>query len=406
VLASTSLCFDLSVFEIFVPLACGGAVFVVQNALELAKTAAPDWLRLINTVPSAMRELLRLKAVPASVNAVNLAGEPLPPELVAEIYEMNHIERVFNLYGPSEDTTYSTYAGLERTQKSERVPIGNPVSNTRVYVLDERFSPVPVGVAGELYIGGAGLARGYLNQPGLTAERFLPDPFSNTAGERLYRTGDLVRWRRDGALEFMGRTDHQVKIRGFRIEPGEIEAGLKKHAGVQDALVVARADAAGGKRLVGYVVAAEGAVVEEGELRRGLREMLPEYMVPASIMVLASWPLTPNGKIDRNALPEPEHRSEGYRAPRTPEEEILSGLFADVLGRERIGIDDNFFNLGGHSLMATLLVSRIRSAFNVKLGVEAIFEKPTVAELAPSVLPDKQQLATVAYAELSAVKRK
>jgi amino acid adenylation domain-containing protein len=405
VLASTSLCFDLSVYEIFVPLSCGGAVMVVRNALELSDNAVPEWLTLINTVPSAMRELLRLKAVPASVRTVNLAGEPLPAELVREIFQLRHVERVFNLYGPSEATTYSTFASLERGQNREKVPIGKPVSNTRAYVLDRRMDPVPVGVAGELYIGGAGLAREYLNRPELTAERFVPDPFAAAAGERLYRTGDRVCWNPDGVLEFLGRTDHQVKIRGFRIEPGEVESVLKQHAGVQDALAVAREDSAGNKQLVGYVVPAEGAAVEPAELRERLRKILPDHMVPAAIVVLAAWPLTPNGKIDRTGLPEPGQHRGGYRAPETPEEEILCQLFAEVLGLEQVGADDNFFNLGGHSLLATLLVSRIRAALGINLAVHAIFETPTVAGVAPAVASARQLVQKSAYAHPSAVKR-
>jgi hypothetical protein len=267
------------------------------------------------------------------------------------------------------------------------------------------MDPVPVGVAGELYIGGAGLAREYLNRPELTAERFVPDPFAVAAGERLYRTGDRVCSNPHGAMEFLGRRDHQVKIRGFRIEPAEVEAVLKQHAGVKDALAVAREDSAGNKQLVGYVVRVEGAAVEPAELRERLRKILPDHMVPAAIVVLAAWPLTPNGKIDRTGLPGPGTHNEGYRAPETPEEEILCRLFAEVLGLEQVGADDNFFNLGGHSLLATLLVSRIRAALGINLAVHAIFETPTVAGLAPSVASARQLVQKSAYAHPSVVKR-
>lgn len=247
VLASTSICFDLSVFEIFAPLSCGGSAIVVKNALalaELSETAAQQ-VKLLNTVPSAMRELARMKAVPASVRVVNLAGETLPGSLVHEIYEVSEVKHVFNLYGPSEDTTYSTYAHIPRTHNAANVPVGKPITNTQVYVLDERMEPLAIGAPGELFIGGAGLARGYLGHPALTAERFVPDPFSKRAGARLYRTGDWVRWRADGTLDFVGRIDHQVKIRGYRIEMGEIEAALCHLEKVEQAIVLAREDEPG-----------------------------------------------------------------------------------------------------------------------------------------------------------------
>ena len=270
---------------------------------------------------------------------------------------------------------------LSRDEHAE--PIGRPISNTQVYVLDGGLEVVPAGVVGELYIAGAGLARGYLHRAGLTGERFVANPFGGP-GSRMYRSGDMVRWRGDGVLEFVGRADHQVKVRGFRIEPGEIEAALLRHAGVSQAAVVAREDVAGQKRLVGYVVLGPEGSVDPSALRSRLGESLPDYMVPSSLVVLDALPLTANGKLDRGALPAPEMRGSVVRLPRTPQEEVLCGLFAEVLGVDRVGIDDNFFALGGDSIMSIQLVSRARKA-GLELTPRLVFQHQTVAALALSV---------------------
>ncbi|MDM5294858.1 amino acid adenylation domain-containing protein [Peribacillus simplex] len=380
VLASTSLSFDLSVFEVFVPLTMGGKVIVAESALHLDKLSTKD-VTLVNTVPSAAKELVRANTIPSTVKVMNLAGEPLPQSLVEHLYESSPIEKVYNLYGPSEDTTYSTYMKLEKAVKYKVPPIGRPISNTEVYVLSANQQMVPIGVAGELYIGGSGLARGYLNRPDLTNERFIPHPFKE--GERVYRTGDLVRYLPDGTLDYLGRIDHQVKIRGFRIELGEIEATLQSHSSVNEVVVMVREDHPGDQRLVAYVVGEENA----HDWRDYLKTKLPNYMVPAHFVGLTAFPLTPNGKIDRKALPAPERKGAegGYVAPRTPTEVAIVSIWHQVLGTENIGIHDSFFELGGHSLLATQAVTSLKEAFGIELPLHDLFTYTTVQELAERV---------------------
>lgn len=378
VLAATSVCFDLSIFEIFVPLTCGGKVILAENALALPSLPAATEVTLINTVPSAIRELLRIRGVPSSVKVINLAGEPLTAALADEIYSETATEKVFDLYGPTETTTYSTFT-LRR--RGDVANVGRPLPNEKVYLLDAQRQWVPIGVPGEVYIGGAGVARGYLNREELTAQRFVPDPFE--PGARLYRTGDLARWREDGRLEYLGRIDHQVKIRGFRIELGEIESSLRALAGVREAIVIAREDRPGDKRLVAYLVGDSGAVSIQ-DMRDALKQRLPEYMIPAAFVWLPEMPLTPNGKIDRKALPAPDHqptRHESFVAPRNPVEEQVAAIWCEVLHLKEVSIEDNFFHLGGHSLLAIQVTSRIRELLKVELPIFAVFTAPTVAAL-------------------------
>ncbi|HEV7519269.1 MAG TPA: amino acid adenylation domain-containing protein, partial [Thermoanaerobaculia bacterium] len=410
VLASTSICFDLSVFEIFVPLSWGGRVILAENALALPSLPAAPEVTLVNTVPSVIAELVRSGALPAGAATVNLAGEALKRELVEEIYRQPGVRQVFNLYGPSEDTTYSTWAAVPPAAADAlgAPAIGRPIAGTRAYLLDARLVPVPLGVPGELYLAGAGLARGYLGRPELTAERFVPDPFSEIGGERLYRTGDLARYRPearpDGDLEYLGRLDHQVKVRGFRIELGEVEAALAAHPAVAEAAVLVREEAAGGRGLVAYVMPRDAAAgpALAATLRSDLGRRLPDYMVPARFAVLEHLPLTPNGKVDRKALAalravipdlEGEGAPAGSIAPVTSGEKLLAGIWEQLLGIEQVGANDNFFALGGHSLLATRLAARVQQTFGVALPLRWVFEAPTVATLAARIEGARSALA-------------
>ncbi|MEG4226170.1 amino acid adenylation domain-containing protein [Microcoleus sp. N9_B2] len=395
VLASTSICFDLSVFEIFLPLSCGGKVILAENALHLPTLPAAGEVTLINTVPTAIAELLKM-GIPKQVNTVNLAGEPLSNQLAQQLYQQN-IQYVFNLYGPSEDTTYSTYALVEiGTNKSPA--IGKPIANTQIYILDSHLQQVPIGSSGEIYISGAGLARCYLNRPDLTAEKFIPNPIGEKfhTTNRVYKTGDLGRYLPDGNIEYIGRIDNQVKIRGFRIELGEIEAVLADQQLVKTVAVIAREDRPGDRRLVAYLVLNQTNVNTEQKQalvqswRNGLQHKLPEYMMPAAFVILESMPLTPNGKVDRRALPaapstlETETES-SFVAPSNSVEEAIASIWCEVMGIERIGIHQNFFELGGHSLMAGQIVFRLGNQLSVDLSLRTLFLAPTIAGLATEV---------------------
>jgi amino acid adenylation domain-containing protein len=393
VLAGTSIGFDLSIFELFGTLSVGGCVHLVANVLALATLPIDAGITLLNTVPSAVAELLRQQALPPSIEVVNLAGEALPRALVNDLVQARPSVAVYNLYGPSEDTTYSTYARVDSAD-SGVPPIGRPISNTQAYVLDEALEPVPIGVAGELYLGGAGLARGYLHRADLTAARFVPNLFGPEPGGRLYRTGDRVRYRPDGQLEFLGRRDHQIKLRGFRIELGEIEVVLRQHPVVREAIVLARQDIPGDMRLVAYLVPASSDEHQEpgsgiGDIRGWLTTRLPEYMVPSAFVILEALPLSPNGKVDRQALPMPDQTRPElhtmFSPPRTAIEAAIAQIWTEVLQINKVGIHDNFFALGGHSLLATQVTSRLREMFQVEIPVHRLFEAPTVAGLAQHI---------------------
>jgi amino acid adenylation domain-containing protein len=399
VLLATSVCFDLSIFELFLPLSMGGKVILAENALALPRLAAAAEVRLVNTVPSAMAELVRVGGVPRSVRTVNLAGEPLKNSLAQAIYGLG-AERVVDLYGPSEATTYSTWAVVEKGARSAP-SIGRPIAGTRAYLLGRGGEPMPVGVAGELYLGGEGLARGYLGQPGLTAERFVPDGVSGEPGARLYRTGDLARWTTAGTLDFLGRIDHQVKVRGFRIELGEVEAALESHPQVKESVVAARSDAGGDPRLVAYVVARDGGGIGVEELRAYLSRRLPDYMIPALFVPLPALPLTPNGKVDRKALPAPGAGSSqpvaSSEAPRGERERVLARIWCEVLAIESVGRHDHFLHLGGDSILAIRIVARARQA-GLRLLPRQLFDHPSLAALAPLAVPAGEDGAGVAPA--------
>ncbi|MGH7833024.1 MAG: amino acid adenylation domain-containing protein [Candidatus Binatia bacterium] len=382
VLASTSICFDLSVFELFVPLSRGGKVILVSSLLDLAALPAHNEVTLINTVPTAMFQLLGARVAPSSVRTINLGGEFVPTDLVRRIYDQTKVHRVYDLYGPSEDTVYSTFA-----LRSPDAPatIGRPIANRQVYLLDSDLQPVPLGAPGELHMGGEGLARGYLNRPELTAEKFIPHPFSNEPGARLYRTGDLARYRADGNIEFLGRLDNQVKIRGFRVETGEIEAILDQHPGIRQSIVTAREDHPGDKQLAAYIIPEKKPPAVD-DLRKYLKDKLPECMVPSAFVLMAALPLTPNGKVDRTALPVPEPSQpqfgKDFAPPRTRTEKAIAEVWMDSLRLAQISVHDNFFDLGGHSIKAMEVASKISAKMNVDFPVKLLFLHPTIAELA------------------------
>ena len=395
VLHLASISFDATTFEVWAPLLHGGRLVLAPSEQvslhDLASLLREQAITLLWLTAGLFQQVVEQEAEAlAEVGQVLTGGDVLPVGQVQQVLERWPMCELINGYGPTECTTFSCTARVrELWREGEAVPIGKPIGHTQVYVVDEQWQLVGVGMPGELLIGGEGVARGYLGHGEWTAERFVPDVWSGEPGARVYRTGDLVRWREDGVLEFLGRMDQQVKIRGFRVEPAEIETVLCQNPAISEAAVIACEDISGEKYLAAYLVAAPGQQVEQSELRAYLHQKVPEYLIPAIFIALPAFPLTPNGKIDRRALPTPERTSfqqiEAYQAPRTPFEEILVEIWTDVLKLDRIGIHQNFFEIGGHSLRATQVISRIRNVFQIDFPLRILFESPTIAQLAAQI---------------------
>jgi len=404
VLQKTPYSFDVSVWEFLWPLMSGARLVMARpegnrDSRYLVEVIEQEQITTVHFVPSMLQVFVEERDVQrcGSLRRVICSGEALSGELQERFYGRLGAE-LHNLYGPTEAAIDVTYWACERGGRRSSVPIGRPISNLQIYILDRYMNPVPVGVNGELHIGGVGLARGYLNRGELTAEKFVENPFAKESGARLYKTGDVARFRADGVIEYVGRMDQQVKVRGFRIELGEIEAELMQHPEVSECVVLAREDEPGTKRLVAYVVGEKQATPKVTELRNWMKERLPEYMVPAAFVTVPAIPVTANGKVDRRALPMPEasrpELEQEYVAPRTPAEETLARIWADVLQLERVGVHDNFFELGGHSLLATQVTARIRDLLHLEVPLLKIFEFPVLAEFAevlsqPRPLPAK-----------------
>jgi len=399
--------FDASTFEIWGALLNGARVLIVPQPVLLDVVWLGQVLKyhggtiLFLTTALFHQHACALPAMFESLNYLLFGGEACDPGIVRKLLHEGSPKHVLNAYGPTETTTFATsFLTTAVADGATSLPIGRPISNTQVYILDSRMQPVPIGVAGEIYIGGAGVSPGYLHRPDLTAQRFIADPFSTDPHARLYRSGDSGRWRADGNIEFLGRKDQQVKLRGFRIELGEIEAHLLQHAHVKEAVVLAREDEPGYKRLVAYV-AADVTQPDKHlrqqlmrQLRRHLQERLPEYMIPAAWMVLERLPLTPNGKVDRRALPAPSGRSDelgGYVPPRTELERALAHIWKQVLHVAQVGMHDSFFELGGTSLSATRVIADIRDSMQVDLPLRELFDSRTLEELSLRIELEMQE---------------
>ncbi len=397
-----SYAFDFSVWELWGALLYGGRLVVVpyltsRSPEVFLELLARERVTVLNQTPSAFRQLIQAEErmdqpVELALRYVIFGGEALEMQSLRPWFERHGDQQpqLVNMYGITETTVHVTYRPVSSSDLNAGSVIGVPIPDLQIYILDAHRQPVPVGVTGELHVGGAGVARGYLNRPELTAEKFIPNPFDKTPGARLYQTGDLARWRADGDIEYLGRADDQVKIRGHRIELGEIESALAWHPAVRECVVLAREDSPGDKRLAAYVVAEpDQAGVTAGDLRDFLKVRLPGYMVPSAFVPLESLPLNGNGKIDRKALPVPESNraelNEASVAPSTPTEMALAEIWRDVLRVERVGVRDNFFELGGHSLLMTQVISRVRDTFQAELSMRTFFESPTIAELSVAI---------------------
>ena len=382
--------FDAATFEIWGALLNGSRLVVLdkETALspdELGQKLVDQQISIMFLTTALFNQMaLSQPEIFSSLNYMVFGGEAMDARSVQCVLEQGKPRHLVNGYGPTEGTTFTTSYDVQEVDRDAwTTPIGRPLSNTEVWILDQHSQMVPVGVVGELCIGGDGLARGYLGRPELTAEKFVPHPFSRTPGARLYKTGDLARYLPDGNIEFMGRLDEQVKIRGYRIELGEIEEALARHKSVRSAVVLAREDMPGDNRLVAYIVGSEREDVTGQQLRSHLANELPDYLIPSAFVILEELPLTPNGKIDRRALPMPgPGRDPSLTAPRTAVEALLVRIWSAVLRIDEVGIYDNFFELGGHSLLATMIVSQIRKVFEVELSMRSFFEAPTISELA------------------------
>jgi amino acid adenylation domain-containing protein len=387
----TSPAFDATGWELWPYLTIGASVYLVDDDLRVTPTLLREWLLrhgiTITFLPTALAENVMTLEWPAKTalrflltGADTLHRYPSPDLPFALI----------NNYGPTEATVVATSGQAFPTKHADMPPsIGRPIANTQIYILDEHLQPVSTGTPGELYIGGAGLARGYLNRPELTDQKFIPHPFCDEPGARLYRTGDLARYLPDGQIAFMGRVDHQIKIRGYRIEPGEIAAVLNEHPAVQASYILAREDTAGDKCLVAYIVLVPETKVAVHSLQETLQARLPDYMIPATFVSLDAFPLTPNGKVDRDALPAPSSantlRDNIFALPNTPIEEQLVAMVAALLGLEQVGVDENFFMLGGHSLLGTQIIARVADTFGVDLSLRILFEASTIRHLAKKI---------------------
>ena len=413
-LSVTTLSFDIAALEIFLPLITGSRLVLISRDVamdgsQLSKKLSKSNATFMQATPATWRLLLAAGWQGGQSLKVLCGGEALDNSLAVDLLERG--TEVWNLYGPTESTIWSAVYQLKSSTKTSAkgtIPIGRPIANTQIYLLDRNLKPVPIGVAGELYIGGDGLARGYLNRPELTKEKFIPNPIAPSLSPRLYKTGDKARYLSDGKIEYFGRIDHQVKIRGFRIELGEIEAVLNTHPQIQQTVVIAREDIRGNKSLVAYIVTPEESI-PTNKLREFLSSKLAEYMVPNIFVQLDTLPLTPNGKVDRKVLPAPDEKiisQQKYVAPRNQREETTAEIFASILEMSNVGIYDNFFELGGHSLLATQVISRLREEFQIDLPLRSLFQRPTVAQLVEHITTTSQLIKQISRLPISGARRK